>query len=186
MSQIKKTRCIKMVMMAMGAIFLGPATALAADPKIDLDIISTGGGSKLQFTSSACPSDPGFMGCVNVAKGSKNWINWELSNEASRDGWVLTRLQLNLDDPELTDCIVRDFNVDPNTGVANDFRVQGNGKYGRNWVPGVCAQQQYWRRSQFRPDHQERWAELSRTHARSRQTGSVSQRWGHRAPGPRC
>lgn len=138
MSQIKKSSCIRVAMIIMASIFLAPASALAADPKIDLDVISTGGGSKLQFTSSACPSDPGFAGCVNVAKGSKNWITWELSDDAWRDGWVLTGLQLILDDPELTDCIVRDFNVDSGTGQANDFHVQGNGKYGRNWDANDC------------------------------------------------
>ena len=120
------------------AVLLAPTALLAADPKIDLEVISSGGGSKLQFQNSACPSDPGLAGCVEVAKGSKNWINWELSQQAWQDGWVITRLQLKLDDPELTECIVSDFNVDPNSGIANDFRVQGNGKFGRNWDNNNC------------------------------------------------
>ncbi len=115
-----------------------PSSLFAADPKIDLDVVSSGGGAKLRFLNSACPSDPAYAGCVDVAKGSKNWIGWELSNEAWQDGWVITGLQLMMDDPRLTDCIVRDFNVDPNTGYANDFRVQGNGKFGRNWDENSC------------------------------------------------
>lgn len=138
MSKNKNSSCIKMAMIAMVTIFLAPASLLAADPKIDLEIVSTGGGSKLQFTNSECPSDPGFAGCVNVAKGSKNWIKWELSQDAWQDGWMLTGLQLILEDPALTDCIVRDFNVDPNTGQANNFRVQGNGQYGKNWDANDC------------------------------------------------
>ena len=120
------------------AILAAPSSVFAADPKIDLDVVSSGGGAKLQFLNSACPSDPGYAGCVDVAKGSKNWIGWELSQEAWQDGWVITGLQLMLEDPALTDCIVRDFNVDRNTGDANDFRVQGNGKFGRNWDENSC------------------------------------------------
>lgn len=138
MSQNNKPSCIKMSVLAMTAIFLTPAALLADDPKIDLDIVSTPGGAKLEFTSSACPSDPGYAGCVDVAKGSKNWIKWELSQDAWQDGWMLTGLQLILEDPELTDCIVRDFNVDPNTGRANNFRVQGNGQFGQNWDANDC------------------------------------------------
>ena len=139
MSHYKKTIRIKAAVFAIVlAALLAPASLFAADPKIDLEVISTGEGPKLQFQNSACASDPGYAGCVEVAKGSKNWIDWELSNEAWRDGWVLTSLQLMLDDPELTNCIVGDFNVDPNSGIANDFRVQGNGKYGRNWDENDC------------------------------------------------
>ena len=112
-----------------------PGTALfAADPKIDLGV----SGNKLVFLNSACPSDPGLKGCVEVARGSKNWIMWELSNDAVSAGWVLTGLQMRMDDPNLTDCIVRDFNVDPGSGWANNFQVQGNGRFGKNWDENSC------------------------------------------------
>ncbi len=129
-----RTAVITLLLVALAT----PASLFAADPKIDMDVVSSGGGAKLRFLNSACPSDPAYAGCVDVAKGSKNWIGWELSQEAWQEGWVITGLQLILDDPELTDCIVRDFKVDPNTGYANDFRVQGNGKFGRNWDENSC------------------------------------------------
>ena len=115
------------------AILAAPSTVSAADPKIDLDVVSSGGGAKLQFLNSACPSDPGYAGCVDVAKGSKNWINWELSSAATQAGWVLSavRLDLNSLPSNIRECAVHDFNLNPNTGYANDFRVQGNGKTGK-------------------------------------------------------
>lgn len=118
---------------ALISVFL-PGTLFAADPKVDLEIYSNGGGYKLGFLNSQCPGEPNHMGCVNVAQGSKNWIQWELNAE----GWDLTALQIIWDDDSLTDCVVRDFNVDPNTGYAKDFQVRGNGKFGRNWDENDC------------------------------------------------
>jgi len=105
--------------------------SMAADPKIDLQVVQTSNGYKLEFMNSECPGDPAYLGCVNVAKGSKNWIQWELDDTASQDGWVLEDLRLSWSDQRLTNCIVSDFDVNPNTGYARDFRVQGNGKYGK-------------------------------------------------------
>lgn len=108
-----------------------PTTVFAADPKIDLRIVETGGSYKLEFMNSECPSDPAYLGCVDVAKGSKNWIQWELEDTAWQDGWVLEDFKLSWTDQQLTNCIVNDFDINPNTGYARDFRIQGNGKFGK-------------------------------------------------------
>lgn len=122
-----KTACLAAVIAA-GMI---SEAAMAADPKIDLRVIETSDGYKLEFLNSECPGDPAFMGCVDVARGSKNWIQWELDDSAWQDGWILEDLRLSWSDQRLTNCIVHDFDVNPNTGYARDFRVQGNGKFGK-------------------------------------------------------
>lgn len=112
----------------------------AADPKIDLAVRD----GKLVFLNSECPSNPGLNGCVEVARGSKNWIMWELDSDAVRAGWVLTGLQLNVQDigdPSIRQCAVDDFNVDPGSGWARNFKVQGNGKFGQNWDENSCEQE---------------------------------------------
>lgn len=114
----------------LGSVLFSGAS-FAADPKIDLKLVDTGDGYKLEFLNSECPGDPAYLGCVNVAKGSKNWIQWELDKKAWKDGWVFVDLRLNWSDPQLTDCIANDFDVNPNTGYARDFRVQGNGKFAK-------------------------------------------------------
>ena len=113
-----------------------PLSSFAADPKIDLYVE----GNKLRFKNSECPSQPNTLGCVEVGRGSKNWIQWELDNDAVRDGWVLTTLQLDWDrgNQALTDCVVADFNVDPYLGHAIDFQVRGNGSWARNWDDNNC------------------------------------------------
>lgn len=118
-----------------------PFGLFAADPKIDVDVVSGAGGYKLVFRNSECPSEPGHMGCVEVAKGSKNWIMWELSNQAARDGWQLASLEMNLAglaDPALRDCAASDFDLDPSNGRANGFQVQGNGRSAKNWDENGC------------------------------------------------
>jgi hypothetical protein len=129
-----------MGIIGLGALFgvlIAPSTLWAADPKIDLAVQ----GNKLTFLNSECPSDPGYNGCVEVARGSKNWIMWELDHDAVRAGWVLTGLQLKLHqiaDPAIRQCVLEDFNVDPGSGFANDFQVQGNGRFGQNWDNNDC------------------------------------------------
>jgi len=122
----------------LGAVFALslPLSSFADDPKIDLYV----DGGKLRFMNSACPSEPGNLGCVEVARGSKNWIMWELDNSAVQAGWRLTTLQLNWDrgNQALTDCVVADFNVDPGLGTAIDFQVRGNGSWARNWDDNGC------------------------------------------------
>ncbi len=121
---------------ALGLALLMPTAAFAADPKIDLYV----DGGKLRFGNSECPSEPGLMGCVEVGAGSKNWIQWELAQNDWQDGWQLSGLQLSWDGSVPVDCVVRDFNVDPGSGWANDFQVQGNGKWARNWDENDCEQ----------------------------------------------
>ena len=113
-----------------------PLSSFADDKKIDLYIE----GSKLRFANSECPSEPGNLGCVEVARGSKNWIMWELDNASVGKGWKLTTLQLDWDrgNQALTDCVVADFNVDPYLGHAIDFQVRGNGSWARNWDDNNC------------------------------------------------
>lgn len=113
-----------------------PVSSFAADKKIDLYV----DGDKLRFSNSECPSEPDNLGCIDVERGSKNWITWELDNDAVRAGWVLTTLQLDWDrgNQALTDCVVADFNVDPYLGHAIDFQVRGNGSWGRNWDDNNC------------------------------------------------
>lgn len=122
-----KTICIAAVL-ATGLI---SEASMAADPKIDLQVVQTSNGYKLKFKNSECPNDPAYLGCVDVAKGSKNWIQWELDDKAWQDGWVLEDFRLSWSDQRLTNCIVHDFDVNPNTGYARDFRIQGNGKFGK-------------------------------------------------------
>lgn len=124
---------------ALAAVVLAlslPLSSFAADPKIDL-VYKDG---KLRFTNSACPSEPSNLGCVEVGRGSKNWIMWELDNDSVRDGWQLTTLQLDWDrgNQALTDCVVADFNVDPYLGNAINFEVRGNGSWARNWDDNDC------------------------------------------------
>lgn len=119
------------------ALYL-PSSLWAADKKIDLAV----NGNKLDFLNSECPANPGFNGCVEVGRGSKNWIVWELDDAAVSAGWVLTGLQLNLQEianPAIRQCAIDDLNVDPGTGFATDFRVQGNGKFGKVWDNNDCA-----------------------------------------------
>lgn len=122
-------------------IGLAPLTLFAADPKIDVDVVSGIDGYKLVFGNSECSSDPGQMGCVEVARGSKNWIMWELSQEAVQAGWKLAGLQMMLDgigDPAIRKCAIEDFRLDPSTGAAMAFQVQGNGRSAKNWDENDC------------------------------------------------
>ena len=114
-----------------------PLSSLADDKKIDLYVE----GGKLRFANSECPSEPSNLGCVEVGRGSKNWIAWELDNAAVQAGWALTTLQLDWDrgNQALTDCVVADFNVDPYLGHAIDFQVRGNGSWARNWDDNNCG-----------------------------------------------
>ena len=121
------------------AAMLMPLTVFAADPKIDLKIYESDGGYKLAFVNSECPSDPTFNGCINVAQGSKNWLQWEIDIDDWQDGWDLTALQISWSDPQVATCAVKDFNLDPQTGDANDFRIQGSGKFAKNWDENDCA-----------------------------------------------
>lgn len=127
----KKVRFKTVCLAAVIATGMISEASMAADPKIDLRVIETSNGYKLEFMNSECPGDPAYMGCVDVAQGSKNWIQWELDEADWQDGWVLEDLQLSWNDPQLTNCVVNDFDVNPNTGYARDFRVQGNGKFGK-------------------------------------------------------
>lgn len=110
---------------------LMPFTAFAADPKIDLEIYQGDNGSKLAFVNSECPADPSYKGCINVAKGSKNWLQWELDKDDWKDGWDLVDLQITWNDPSIGACAIKDFDLNPSTGYANDFRVQGHGKFAK-------------------------------------------------------
>lgn len=132
MSNATRVRQFRKVLFATSlVIFMSPASLFAADPKIDLKIVDNGGKFKIVFENSECPSDPALLGCINVAKGSKNWLQWEVKQGDWQNGWDLSDLQLIWDDPGLTNCIVNDFDVNPQTGYANDFRVEGNGKQGK-------------------------------------------------------
>ena len=120
------------------AVLSLPGSLWAADPKIDLYVEGSEGNYKLRFLNSECPGEPNRLGCIKVAKGSKNWLQWEMDKDDWKDGWDFHALKLSWDDPSLTNCIVADFNVDPNTGYANDFQVRGNGKFGRNRDENDC------------------------------------------------
>lgn len=127
----------KICAVALLCVLYTPSSLWAADKKIDL----FADGDKLKFKNSECPASPNLKGCVKVGKGSKNWIKWELDKNSARAGWVLTRLELKLDqiaDPAIRQCVIDDLNVDPATGFALDFRVQGNGKWAKNWDNNDC------------------------------------------------
>jgi len=122
------------------AALISPGVLFAADPKIDIDVVQGGGGYKLDFLNSECPDSPGYKGCIKVGTGSKNWIMWELTKKATRAGWVFSALQMDIDSlpSNIRNCAIQDFNLDPGTGYANDFRVQGNGKFAKNWNENGC------------------------------------------------
>lgn len=118
------------------AVFISmilPSTVFAADPKIDVQVVETGDGYKLRFLNSECGS--GELGCVDVAKGSKNWIFWELNAVSQDNGWVLTGLQFsdngNWGGPLSNPCIATDFDADPHTGWALDFERHSNDHWAR-------------------------------------------------------
>jgi hypothetical protein len=111
---------------------------LAANPKIDLTVGEVEGQPKLLFTSTACPS--GKLGEICVAKGSKVFIMWELDKDSNDKGWDLSGLRLSWSDDVPVDCVVEDFNVDPQTGEALDFQVQPNGRDARNRDDNNCAE----------------------------------------------
>jgi len=120
------------------ATFFISSPLLAANPKIDLKVGEVDGQPKLLFTSTACPS--GKLGEICVAKGSKVFIMWELDKDSNDKGWDLSGLRLSWADDVPVDCVVADFNVDPQTGEALDFQVQPNGRDARNRDENDCAE----------------------------------------------
>jgi len=128
------------VIVTRAAVFLAAlllsSPLFAANPKIDLTVGEVDGQPKLLFTSSACPS--GTVGEVCVGKGSKVFIMWELDKESNDKGWDLSGLSLSWSDDVPVDCVVADFNVDPQTGEALGFQVQPNGRDARNRDDNGC------------------------------------------------
>ena len=134
----KAIRFVSATCAAVAATLVFSTPLLAADPKIDLYVSEVNGQQKLQFKGTGCPN--GKPGEVCVAKGSKVWIMWELDKDDNDDGWELSGLRLSWDDARLTNCIVADFNVDPQTGEALNFEVKPGGKEARNRDENDCDQ----------------------------------------------
>lgn len=133
----KAIRFVSNTCAAIAATLVFSTPLLAADPKIDLYVGEVNGQQKLLFGSTGCPN--GKPGEICVAKGSKVWIMWELDKASNDAGWELSGLRLSWDDPLLTPCIVDDFNVDPQSGVALDFEVKPGGKEARNRDENDCT-----------------------------------------------
>lgn len=136
MSQTRKhVRISAICFIAIMISMVLPATLFAADPKIDVEVVETDDGYKLKFLNSECPGEPGKLGCVNVAKSSKNWIVWELDADSQDKGWVLSGLQFsdngNWGGPLSNPCIATDFDADPHTGWALDFERHSNDHWAR-------------------------------------------------------
>lgn len=120
-----------------GGLSLAPALALAENPHIDVAVTSSGGVAEIVFLTSACPN--GRRGCVQMPRGERNWISWELDNDSAQAGWTFESLYFGTADKQtgnLKNCTVTAFGLseaDRSSGHASTAEIFANGKRLRIW-----------------------------------------------------
>lgn len=116
-------------------LMLGFSSLAAQDKHIDVIVVDTGDGDKLEFANSECPERRWDKGCVMAEHGNSPNITWRLPEGSD---YVFTRLLFSPDgnswgDPSrpLQECTVDDFalsEADRFSGIASTARIVSGGK----------------------------------------------------------
>ena len=132
-----KIHDVPLLALLASALSLAPGPLLAQNPHIDVTVRSSGGVAEIVFLNSACPS--GQRGCVQMPRGERNWISWEIDQAAAQAGWTFDSLYFGTADKQtgdLKDCTMDAFGLsgaDRASGFASTAEVFGNGKRLRIW-----------------------------------------------------
>lgn len=132
--KIQKTMALLLVV---GALWLTPALVMAQNPHVDVAVRSSAGVAEIVFLNSACPN--GARGCVQMPRGERNWVSWELDSASTQAGWTFESLYFGTADKQignLKDCTVSAFGLsdaDRSSGRASTAEVFANGKRLRIW-----------------------------------------------------